>query len=205
MLFGMFAFGTLWFWLLCIISWAVLTVLVENTKPGFATITLLVTVFLLSKFGDVSLVSYGQAHPLSLLTWLGVYVLGGMVWAVAKWAFYVHSCRVKYNEKKNKWIEGRGYWAENKNITFPEDGSIPEKLKSDWLFYAKDRGIIPSASSEKERILTWMAFWIWSAAWTLINDPVRYVFRFLLNRFKFIFDSIVKHSFKDIGININDE
>jgi len=87
---------------------------------------------------------------------IGFFVLGTL-WAVAKWWFYVRDLAEKRKEQIATHGKGKSYY-----------GVIQKPLVRD----------------NKSRIMTWMCFWPYSFVWTMINDPVRRVFKAIYNQIK---------------------
>lgn len=58
--------------------------------------------------------------------------------------------------------------------------------------------IKPLASSHKNRIIQWIAFWPVSCIWTLINDPIRKFATYIYNKQKKVFGIIGDNIFKGV-------
>lgn len=58
--------------------------------------------------------------------------------------------------------------------------------------------IIPSPRDHKSRILIWMAWWPWSMAWTLLNDPIKRAFRAIYRALQKRFQSISERAFRRV-------
>jgi hypothetical protein len=56
-----------------------------------------------------------------------------------------------------------------------------------------------SLNQNKERILNWMIYWPLSAFWTMINHPVRKMFKLILKNFAEHYQSISDKVFKDLN------
>jgi len=57
---------------------------------------------------------------------------------------------------------------------------------------------IPKAKDNKGRIISWMSYWPFSAFWTIINDPIKRMFRFIYARFENLYDKMEKKMFSDL-------
>jgi hypothetical protein len=69
-----------------------------------------------------------------------------------------------------------------------------------WYFYVlnrRDAGVSkpPTAREHRSDITGWMAFWPWSAIWTLINDPVKRMYKALARSLEKVFDGISRRVF----------
>lgn len=59
----------------------------------------------------------------------------------------------------------------------------------------------PTAAAYKGDIMGWMAFWPWSALWSLINDPIRRLFNTLFNLLSETYDAISRWRFREYDIH----
>lgn len=56
---------------------------------------------------------------------------------------------------------------------------------------------IPRGSQNKNRIITWMSYWPFSMIWTIINEPVRKIFKYIYSKIEGIYDKMSKSVFYD--------
>lgn len=179
--------GTLWFWLVLGAQSIAIVAFVEAGYGRGATGTALVT-------GVVLVAANGwwvplKEHPWYALAALGGYVLVGVGYAVLKWWVYVRDRRVELDKRikdtlgKSQSIEA---WVAARQR--PGYRSVEEDVgvKDFWATVERPSGYTtvcsrkaPQAAQHKARIITWMSYWPWSATWTLVNDPVRRIFRTL--------------------------
>ena len=57
---------------------------------------------------------------------------------------------------------------------------------------------IPTAASHKAQLFGWMAYWPWSALWTLLNDPFKRLFKLIVARLGKVYDKIAQTVMSDI-------
>lgn len=80
--------------------------------------------------------------------------------------------------------------------------NLPDEMKA--KFSAELSGpemraaIVPSARDHKWRIMTWMAWWPWSMLWTLLNDPIRRIWRWVWKNLQKTFASIATSAFRSV-------
>lgn len=78
-----------------------------------------------------------------------------------------------------------------------------------WFFYLKrirnsyeDRSYFNienyKVKENKERITHWMIYWPLSSIWTLINDPVKKAFEFILSQFGGLYDKMTEKILGDL-------
>lgn len=179
---GALVFGSLWFWGLLALVTILLFTFIDNDEGFGATATLFGFLLIMQLFGDLKIFSYVRLQPLNAIKWTLCYFAAGTLWSIAKWWFYVRNERLHYDEEKIRFLQ--------KNEV---DGTIiPDKLKSSWTRHAPAK---PSASRSKDKIIRWMTFWPWSAVWTLINDPIKKLFKSIYANIQNLLQKIADSAF----------
>ncbi|HTM68611.1 MAG TPA: hypothetical protein VL426_04885 [Candidatus Binatia bacterium] len=203
MLLTLFAVGTFWFWALLAIHFCVLLALIEYEKVGWATFSLIATFAVLHFFGDFNVVSAAIHNPITALIVAAGYFAAGTAWSVIKWWFYVRNCREDYDKKKAAFLERNG--VEGAAIPDALKGKWKEELEGDYRYGGRGSrrasfagGIIPKAGDHKGRIMTWMCYWPWSMVWTLINDPVKRLFKQIYLQIQGLLQSISNRAFRGV-------
>lgn len=179
-LFGLFAIGSLGFWLLLCIETLILIALIEFDRVGTATFTMLLTFGILKFFGDFNILSYVLTNPLAFAGWVGAYLGAGVAWSFGKWFFYLNNCKDKIKDIRGEFMRAHGKLS--------SDVMSPE-LKLLWAEKCEDRHGYgnalsikpPQARDHKSRIMTWMMYWPWSMVWTVLSDPIKKIFKRLFN------------------------
>lgn len=201
---GLFAFGTLWFWLLIIAVSFVLFACTEFERGLFATITLIVALCILHFAGGHTLFKYAIANPAKTFQILGAYLALGTFWGVNKWWFFVRRMRRKYDEalaEFRKEFLKEGSLERYRRSTFRamgiqsdyETALRTDKRTPDEVFKAAWKEIVehkdycaiefefqPDPKKHKRRILIWMTYWPWSFLWTMLNDPFKAAYHWVL-------------------------
>jgi hypothetical protein len=192
-----FIIGTFWFWALIVLSACALFALIEYERVGWATITILFVLALLHFFGDFSVISHIKANPGTFALLVLGYFAVGTVWAIIKWWFFVKRLRRKYDEAKAEFLEKNGV----------QGMDIPSELKAKWLeqtrFLTEGRHGIhvaerPRARRHKGRILCWMTYWPWSAVWTIIDDPIKRIFREIYHYIQGLLQRIADRAYQGV-------
>lgn len=204
MLLTLFAVGTFWFWALLVVHFCVLLALIEYEKVGWATISLIAAFALLHFFGDFNIVAAALHNPVTALVVAGCYFVAGTVWSVVKWWFFVRNCREEYDERKAEFLRQNGV----------EGTAVPDKLKPKWkenLSFGYGRrnsrlgeDVIPKAAKHKGRIMTWMCYWPWSMVWTVLNDPVKRLFKQIYLQIQGLLQSISNRAFSGVEADLAD-
>lgn len=159
------AVGAWGFWALIVISAIVMSELVDNNSPGWATITAIATVAILSFLGDFNPLIWIKSNPGEVAFYIAAYFAVGAMWGVVKWYFWLQRLRRKMLEFKRE---------------------HPGMDDADAIRFLRSAGAGPSmppqVSEHKARIIGWMALWPASMVWTVLNDPVRRVFEEIYDR-----------------------
>jgi hypothetical protein len=169
-----FAFGTLYFWLLLMAAIAFVIFSIESEWGGTgATVTMSITFCLMYFLGAKDHIGSALSHIVNnpgtvVLMMLG-YLLIGVIWSIRKWYVYVGK---KKNKILNKIKDGDTIGT---NIEFDLD-----------LRY------------HKGRIISWMCYWPFSVVWFLINDPVRAIYNFIFEKIKRIYGRIAESAINDV-------
>lgn len=187
-LIGLFALGTIGFWILICVVCGLLIAAVEYEKPGWATVSLAATFGLLAWLGDFNLLTASRAHPVLAACCIGGYVVLGTAYSFVKWWRFLRGMRAKYLDTKAAFLERNGI----------QGTTIPDNLLQEWSRNSMGLGTAPKARDHKARILTWMIYWPWSGIWTLINDPVKKLFKAIYAELQAQYQKIADKVFADV-------
>lgn len=176
---GLLLFGTIWFWILIIVSVGLIVWFLEkalldeydDTGGGVkATLVIIAATTLYFFFGSkehvIDAFNYVKDNPEQILLWFGLYLVVGVIWSVVKWFFFLHDKKIYYKERKKS-----GY---------------------------SDSFVLPTAAQNKYRILSWMYYWPFSTIWTIINQPIKRAFKFIYAKIESTFDKISASVFSDM-------
>lgn len=179
------------------------TVLTEVEHFGWATFSLIVTVALAQFFHLVDLLTFVRENTATFLGYVGLYVVCAIPWSFIKWFSFLRNYRDQFREYKGKFLTSRD---------IPVTANVPADLMPDfqrWLSqnYNYHRGDVnlvglqelqrPRARNNKQRIVSWMAFWPFSLVGTLLNDPVRRLFTWLFTAFSSLYQRMADYVFRN--------
>lgn len=187
------ALGTIGFWILVGIVSLLLIAAVEYEKPGWATFSLIVTFTLLWLLGDVNIVALALSNPLLAAGVVAGYFVVGAMWSVGKWWFFVRRSLETYHEARAEFLRRNGI------VSFYASDPIPEGLRGKWQKWLNGRTLEsfkPHIKDNKGRILTWMVYWPWSMFWTILNDPVKRMFKFIYRQLRAVYQRITDSAFR---------
>lgn len=183
---GILLFGTLWFWLLLsasaiLIIWFLESALGSSTDKGggyASTITILAFLVLYYFFGSKEDV-YNFFICIKDNPGRSIAIIGIYICAGLIWSIF-------------KWY----FFLQNKKQ------ELVEKSEAGRDVYESD---FPQAKDNKNRIVTWMSYWPFSAFWTLINEPVKKVFRFIYTSFEKMYVAMADKIFADLKTKIKNK
>lgn len=169
---AIFAFGTIFFWLLLVLTVILMTAFVEKeeqTGTG-ATITFLVSMALMCFLGNLetfkSLLNYVTENPGTIIGLGLLYIVLSVAWSFFKWYFYLSAIK-EYHKQRT--------------------------------FDIRKDDINISSSENKTRVLVWMSYWPLSATWTIINDPIRKMYKHILYRLSGFYQGISDRMFPELN------
>lgn len=169
----LFLMGTLAFWLLLLSEVVLLFIFTAYENGLAATISLVAYVAIMQFFGGVDVLGYVLHNPLPVVAGVLSYFVIGTAWGVFKWWLFVRDRLEEYEDMKAEFLKKNGR---------TDTKTVPDDMKQAWRNrlhenWNGDLSKPPVARENKSRILNWMAFWVPSMMYSLLNDFVRRVFR----------------------------
>lgn len=170
-----FGFGVMsapfwWVTIICLIEVALLTrfAVYESLTAGAVSLAVFFGLFYL--MGIFNPIAFIWHNALTFIAIFIAYTVVGIGYArFIKWKLYVSDWASCAREFKMEWLS-------SKNVT---GTVITPELENDWKSYLNrnyNSGSIFEPLNiwkHKQRFFTWVAYWPFSALWTLINDPFR--------------------------------
>lgn len=173
------------FWLFvgigCFVVWAV------DKENGWGAFFGLVVAGLVAHFAHVIDFSTVFSSWNSVLMYIGAYIAIGVGWSFLKWGFYTSNWA---NEHIEQIKQARKSFLEKHNIL---SDTVPNNLEDLWMqerqalmkskdYYGRAVEISEDINVLKnvERILIWCLYWPFSMLWTLIDDPIRAICKFII-------------------------
>lgn len=181
---------------LCVF-FVVATILMEVEHFGFATLTLVATLIGLQCFHLLDVLSYVVHHTVETLMYTAGYLLAGIIWSFVKWFSFLMRFRDRYRECRNTFFKDNNLQVGTP--LSPEMASALNTYLARQDYYGEFRGnpltAKPKAVKNKSRIVAWMSLWPFSVIGTLLNDPVKRLFKFLFNSFKALYQQMADRVF----------
>lgn len=169
------------FWVMAALFIVAITFCVETESPLWATGILIAFLLGLQAFSDVNVIGWIGSNLVTFATLIAGYLVTGVLWSGGKLWFYTRNWADRAEEIRANWLKKNGH----------EDLSDP-KVKEEFFRENYQLKNHPTVFNSKRRVLLWMAYWPVSAVWTLINDPVKWFFRFAYARLLIVYHAIIK-------------
>lgn len=190
---GILAVGGLFFWIFLAVMLVALTSSVHNEKPGWGFIFIIVGLAALQVLSDFKPFTWIAANPglfgLGILAYLGVAV----IWTFLKWYMFSVAAKEFYADFRTMWIsnKGRPFDVVSDKAPLARDFSTNHVYRSRF-----GHSVPPTPSDNAGRIMLWMAFWPVDLVWSIINDPVVRIIRWIYKRIAGSLARIAKGRFK---------
>lgn len=208
-----FVMGGFWFWVTTVAWFAIVLACAENEQNFWAAVTVGLFAWGFMSFNQVNI-------NWSLVPWFIVgYFAAGGVWSFVKWLSFLHQRADEYVRLKMKFAQD--YAGALPPIT--EDTNMKEalagaeyatawnrwkgSLRSQRFITSSNPKVIPSAKDKTETIITWILWWPTSMLWTLLNDPLVRLARWMVRRLSSWYDGLAAKIFAGAGVGAgsNDE
>jgi hypothetical protein len=170
--FGLFAGIAFWPALIILLWLIATTVCVVNEAPGIALILLVAVTAVLYFMNGFNPFLYVYEHPFRVIMYAVVYVGIGIAYSAFRWDWHVARWRDEYD-------------------------AIPKDRTDDRRSAYRS---LPTAARSKYRIITWMAYWPWSAFWWACADFLKEMFSRIYARLSFMYVRIAERRLTGIEI-----
>ncbi len=174
-----FILGTLGFWLVTAVFVFVIALMLEvANKPKRGWSIFLIALYLVGMhFLGVKFLEVAKALTwVSMLTWTGYYLAGGMVWLVAKWWFFTWRWRQNYFERRMEFFETKGLPANT--------AKVPDELQTEWAEFCRGNYYRHSSfpnppyfRQHLERLVDWGMLWPFSLIGTIFGDGLHWMWK----------------------------
>lgn len=186
------------FWLipLSVIIFGSIIYAVYNDEFYPPVIGVTISLAALHFWSNVPLLDFFRSNYLSIIKYTAYYFAIGVVWSFVKWYFFLLKARDNYKQEKSKFILGltgkEAHVAAEARV-----GKIHPSYAKDWLSKVKMYKLVPKASDNKSKIVTWMMYWLFSMIGTLFGDWLSQIWNAIYGLFGNMYDRISKAVFGD--------
>jgi len=192
MLFGLAMFTTLWFWIAAVLLGTIIYA-VYNEEFQWPLIGALVGVATLHWFSDIPVWLYIKTNYVTMLTYVGYYLVIGVVWSFVKWYMYLLKEKDRYVDLRKTFLSDDNRYFKDLDESEKEialKGKMPTSLVKEWASRLRSNKLPPTAADNKGRITTWMIYWTFSMVGTLFGDWLKDLFNIIYNLFGNVYDKI---------------
>ena len=159
----------IWFWSLFIIEILSLTFLVETENPIASWVSIILFIFLLWWLGNIPVWQWIKNNPLTLFKYFGYYIGLGIIWSFCKYYFLLKATQRSIEKYKDCWYKMK----DDEKVHY---NSFNEYfIRNDYKY-----GSNVSFKKTNTKFIFWAMFWPTSCLWTLLNDPLRKIFNYLI-------------------------
>jgi len=166
MLYPLFIIGGVWFYSLLIIESILLMWCLEKDEPWFANGCIIIFFAALWILGDFNIFAWLKNNPDKFIMNGIAYVLIGLIYSVLKYTLYLTDKKRKYDKVLNEFFKEYGITSIDR-IPECNRNTCADKL---------ERVRLPDFVDSTKSIIFWMMYWPWSAVWTLLNNPIKWIF-----------------------------
>lgn len=178
------AASTWWIWLIPLTILVLMIWAIEDESTAGATAAMVGGMAVIYLFTDVPILWWLREHIVTLLYLAVIYVMIGAGWGLAKWYFYCLNKAGEYEEQRAQLQSNYNTLDASRKAEF----TYPE-------YIARYSGFPPHPGTNKSRITSWMIYWPPSMLWTLLNDPIKHLWRLIYEHFSTLYSKISKHVF----------
>lgn len=214
----LFILGGIWSFMFVGFLFVVLLALTENEHDFWAVFVLILFGWGVVNFNqDMTFPSIGE-----MLTYVAYYFVAGASWSVGKWYFFVKEKAVAFGELKVQFFKRLNEIFDandsgDEHVVVSPTTKIPEKFQDSFKQHVDQNGsrgfnhitkyhfendfkgylnqFIPSAISNKSKLVRWIMWWPLSATWTIINDPIRKLANYIFGRLQGVYTRISNAAF----------
>jgi len=191
MIYPFFIVGGMWFWVLLVIDFMLLVYFVEDDSAGFAFVTVVVLFACLMFLGDFNVLSWLRENPKQFGYYLIMYIPAGIVYSIVKYLMFLTDIRRKITKTISEYLD-RVKVEKEDDLSVAQKGELAKKLNYHNI----------SFSESTRRVVFWMTYWPWSAFWTILNNPLRWLYEevaeLLKKSFKGMYTKILGNQFSKI-------
>lgn len=210
------AVGTLWWFLLTIAAAVTVFSVVLNSRWIAGAFSILAYLSVLQWGSGVKVFDSVWSNPGMAALLIAVYIVAGVFWSFVRWWLYVRKwARVprayhtmetglfsgtleQYKEHCHKVMYKAVSKAESRaqNAGVSLDPDLPKNIEH-WEKILES--VRPKAVENKSEIATWILYWPLSVLISLFEDLLKEVARWIVERFKHIYEAISKSALKGVS------
>lgn len=166
--------------------------LTELERFGWVTVTLIASCVATQWLHVADILGYVTTHAGETALYVLGYLVAGVLWSFVKWFSFLVQFRDKYRELKADHVKRHGIFEP---LTASQVENFHSRLHSS--FHGNSLTSKPQAANNKHRIIAWMGFWPFSVVGTLLNDPVKRLFKLIFTQLQATYQSMADRMFRN--------
>jgi hypothetical protein len=185
------------YWSLLVALFIVLVVLEERELITGGTFVALVILWVASQpYGGIAAIFAAiKTSPIWIAVGFVAFIAAGVVWAFFKWSLYVGDAVKVFQYLKVEFMGLSKIETESEILVPAFIEWLNRRSTYSAINISKLEDVIPSATTKKKKITSWIMLWPASAVWFLVNDPVRRAAEWVFEKIKGAFEAIAKRAF----------
>lgn len=172
---------TFWFMVPTIIILGILFYCVAEENPGFALIATGIYILIIQLFSNFNFISWISLNTWTFFKYLIMYVIIGTIFSVIKFWFKLIEERREFDIAFENFLKDKN--IQNQGITYK---TVPEAFKAECYLRMRSHSL-PDIYQSTSKITFWMGYWPLVAIWTLINNPLKWLWEEIKNKLAQLF------------------
>lgn len=153
-----------------------------------------------------------SSNPWDTVMFVGIYILGGLLWSLIKWKSYISKSARQFTEVRDNFIKEVGpigsHWSDWINtLNRSKFTGIENTYENSFEFSNEPEDIVRkltiNPAEKRSIIISWISYFPMSVAATFLNDPIRRFFSWVYEKFSGVYRRMSKSSVKNIGEGMN--
>jgi hypothetical protein len=196
-----FVFGTLWFWVVGAAFFGLMIYWTEDDSNFLASLLLAAFIWTTASVNGFSIV----ANPVLWLKLAALYFAVGTVWSFLKWFSYLHRVKDELRKHKENYVHKTKVELQDNGQFYDNDFAGFAAYLNDMRYFGYGSShtietradVVPTMADNFRKLVRWIAWWPFSAFWTILNDPIRRLVEFIVRRLRTAYDGLANRVFKN--------
>jgi hypothetical protein len=195
----MFLFGfSPWILVVSLLLFTALVTIVQMEQYGWSTVVCIGSLAFIQFLMKINIYNYIKDNPNTIVLTFAIYLSLGIGWSIIKWVCFLYKFKQRRKDKLKQFYKHEDDELNRENERRAKIGKAPltnfTTGRSEFrflndIFYDNQTRMSksPSFSDYKTDIVAWVIFWIPSLIGTLLNDFIRNLVIWIVNRFSTLY------------------
>lgn len=158
---------------------------VEDESPGYAFGLTIFFILLIQICSDFSIPGWINLNAGSFIKWGLAYIGVGVIYSTIKYILYLTDKRRTFDKKFNRF---KSKHKLKSDVTIENVPNVHKHICYETMRFVS----IPDLFESTKYIVFWMSYWPWSAFWTILNNPLKWLFEELKEMFSGLWKGLHK-------------